>query len=421
MKTMKANGTRLMILAVMAELLFLLISFSVKAQPDYVFRNAKLVAGTDRQVGAKYRFNNVRPGTDAFVTITKIDKVTLNQLDGPSGFDEAFQPYIYCPAKTKGYVEFRFDFLIAGTSLPKLMLEVPVTAIDVDGYTNPDEKVYEFDEFNLSLGYIVNFDLLGSALNVNFKGSEVAAENKTAKDYPGIDTVQRDVMFTMTYAAVTSITIRAGVENKSKTGIERLRSDYFKKFSFANSFLALPTLVAFTGLERNDKVDLQWQVSTNNTLSKVIIEKGSSPSQFREIGEVWMNDELARKTRFTYTDNTGVNGVAYYRLKLLNADGDVQYSNVVMFRSDVGTQPFKVYPSVVNSSVNVSLKSDHSGLAMFQVVDYAGRIIAQRNISLSEGNNNVMVAGLDRIIAGNYVVVVKTNENQIYSQKIVKQ
>src|SRR5688572_3229496 len=234
---MKTNGTRFVFIAVLAELLFLLISFTVAAQPEYTFRNGRLVSGTDRQEGARYRFNNVRPGTDAFVTITKIDKVTLNQLDGPSGFDEAFQPYIHCPAKTKGYVEFRFDFLVAGTSLPKLMVEVPVTAIDVDGYIHPDEKVYEFDEFDLPLTYLINWDMVGTALNVNIKGKDVQALNKTAKDYPGIDTVQRDVMFTMIYTAVTSITIRAGVDNKSRTAIERLRSDYFRRFAYSNSFL----------------------------------------------------------------------------------------------------------------------------------------------------------------------------------------
>jgi hypothetical protein len=215
---MKANGTRFVIIAVFAELLFLLISFTVAAQPDYSFRNARLVSGTDRQEGAKYRFNNVRPATDAFVTITKIDKVTLSQLDGASGFDEAFQPYIRCPRKTRGYVEFRFDFVTAGTNLPKVMLEVPVTAIDIDGYIYPDEKVYEFDEFDNSLTNLILWDLVGTALKVNYKGNSTEALNKTAKDYPGIDTVQRDVMFTMVYTAVSSITIRAGVDNRSNFG-----------------------------------------------------------------------------------------------------------------------------------------------------------------------------------------------------------
>jgi hypothetical protein len=415
---MKANGTRFVFIAVLAELLFLLISFTVAAQPEYSFRNARLVSGSDRQEGARYRFNNVRPGTDAFVTITKIDKVTLSQLDGASGFDEAFQPYIRCPRKTRGYVEFRFDFLIAGTNLPKLMLEVPVTAIDIDGYIYPDEKVYEFDEFDNSLTNLVLWDLVGSALKVNYKGNSTEALNRTAKDYPGIDTVQRDVMFTMIYSAVTSITIRAGVDNRSNTDVERLRSDYFKRFSYNGAQLAKPALVTFTGLEKSKKVELQWTIDQHNTLSKVVIEKGSSPAAFNAIGEV----SVSNSTKFNYIDITGINSVAYYRLKMIGADGNVTYSNILTFRTtDGGAQQFKVYPSVVNSSVTVAVKGDQSGAATLQVLDYAGRVVKQQNITVQEGNNNVMVSGLGNINTGNYVVSLKTIDNQVYTQKIFKQ
>jgi hypothetical protein len=418
---MKTNGTRLVFIAVLIQLLFLLAGFTAKAQPEYVFKGGTLVSGTDKQKGAKYRFNKVRPGVDAFVTITDIDKVTLSQLDGPSGFDEAFQPYIKCPARTRGYVEFRFDFLIAGTNLPMLMLEVPVTAIDIDGYVYPDEKVYEFDEFNLSLTNLILWDLLGTALKVNYKGTEVEALNKTAKDYPGIDTVQRDVMFTMIYTAVTSITIRAGVDNRSNTAVERLRSDYFKRFAFATSHLAKPALVNFTGLENSNKVELQWKFDADNAVDKVVIEKGTSPSQFKGIGEVLMSNAPG-KTNFNHTDNSGVNAVAYYRLKMINFNGEVHYSNILTFRSaNGGGQAFKVYPSMVNSSVTVAVKGDQTGQGLFQVVDYSGRVVKQQNITVREGNNNVMVAGLDNITPGNYLVTLKTGDNQVYTQKIVKQ
>ena len=74
---MKTNGTRFVLIVVLVQLLFLLVSFTVAAQPEYVFKNGVLVSGADKKKGAKYRFSNVRPGTDAFVTITEIDKVTL--------------------------------------------------------------------------------------------------------------------------------------------------------------------------------------------------------------------------------------------------------------------------------------------------------------------------------------------------------
>ena len=56
MKFMKTNGTRFVLIVVLVQLLFLLVSFTVAAQPDYVFKNGVLVSGTDKKEGAKYRF-----------------------------------------------------------------------------------------------------------------------------------------------------------------------------------------------------------------------------------------------------------------------------------------------------------------------------------------------------------------------------
>ena len=81
----------------------MLIVSQVKAQPDYVFTGGVLESGTDLQIGAMYRFTNVKPGIDGLITITDMTGgMTLAQIDGPSGFAEAFQPYINCAPKSKG-------------------------------------------------------------------------------------------------------------------------------------------------------------------------------------------------------------------------------------------------------------------------------------------------------------------------------
>ena len=215
--------------------LCLILSLAGYAQPEYVFRNGTLISGTDRQEGAKYRFPNVKPGTDGIITITEIENITLADIDGPSGFDEAFQPVIDVPRRTKGFVEFKLDFVFHNTNLPKLMIEVPLTAIDIDGAVNGGDRVYEYDEFKTSLVYILLYDFIGSSLNIKINSGWVSAENKTARDYPGVDTVQHDVMFTMVHAAVTSVTFRVGADNKTGSSANRLRSVYFKKFLLANS------------------------------------------------------------------------------------------------------------------------------------------------------------------------------------------
>lgn len=424
---MKTNGTQKNLLGFVLLFIVLLTSLPVLAQrrPDYVFKNARRVSAssTDKRVGGKYLFSNVKSGVDAFVTITDIKNVTLSELDGNDGYDDAFQPVIKAPARTKGYVEFRFDFVLHNTVIPAIMLEVPVTAIDIDGNTNRSDKAYEFDEFDVNLvSHLLDFNLVGSSLDVLIGRTEVAAKNKTGTDYPGIDTTKKDAMFTMVYSAVTSITIRTGVDNQTNGSVERLRSDYFLKFDYGSSFLAKPSLNTFRGFEKNSKVNLQWELNNDNALSTVVIEKATTANKFQAIGEVWVNTDGVKQKNFQYADNASLSGQAYYRLKMVAVNGKVEYSNILAFRSaDVASEKFRVYPSVIQSSATVNVRAEKSSPATFQVVDYSGRVVMQKNINMQEGDNNIVLNNLQNLNPGNYVAVVKTSDNKMYNQKIVKQ
>jgi hypothetical protein len=82
---MKTSDCPNITLAAFLQLLFFIVYFPANAQPKYDFRNASQISGTDRQVGALYRFPNVRSGVDALVSITIITGgLTINTLDGTS-------------------------------------------------------------------------------------------------------------------------------------------------------------------------------------------------------------------------------------------------------------------------------------------------------------------------------------------------
>src|SRR4051812_37190125 len=84
-------------------LLFSMITLFTFAQPDYDFRNPVLLSGTNLAVNARYRFSNVAAGTDAIVKIVAFSGgASLNQIDGPTGYVEAFQPVINIAAKSNG-------------------------------------------------------------------------------------------------------------------------------------------------------------------------------------------------------------------------------------------------------------------------------------------------------------------------------
>lgn len=271
---MKTNCT--LIKVALFSLFILILHTSVLAQTKYDFRNSSKISGTDRQVGALYRFPNVRAGVDALVTITAITGgLTINTLDATSsGFAEAFQPTITLPAHSKGYAEFSIVFVTNGTSTPLTQSEIPVTPIDVDGQSG---QVYEYDEIFRSSSSYVDYNLLGNELNISYPSTnKVVGTNTAGIDYPSIDTTAKQVMFTVVNANTTTLVIRTGADNRSNSSQQRLRSLYFQKFNYPNSILAMldnPGQQSGASASNAHKVKVYPSVFQNNINVNINAEK----------------------------------------------------------------------------------------------------------------------------------------------------
>ena len=391
------------------------------ALPDYDFRNPVLVSGTDLQIGAVYRFSNVRPGVDGMITITDMVKVVLTQLDGPSGFAEAFQPYIFCPGKSTGYVEFNLSFVQTGTNTPIVMAEVPMTAIDIDGYEFPDEKLYELDQMQETASSYVAYDMLGTNLTVKKMGSWYEAENKTAVTYDGIDTVQRDVMFSLVHANVSSVNVRVGAENKSKNDMDRLRSVYFQKFFFASGLLPVYAdgLVSFKGVKKENEITLMWELTNLKEYRSVVVERATNGGNFEPIAQLTPSYNNVGKAAGSYTDQPTLKGTVLYRLKMISNEGVPLYSNILMFKMNGAAGAFKVFPTVVDDATTLQLTSAQKETVTVRVIDYNGRIMLNKQFTAQNGENSISVDGMSKFARGNYVISVYA-ANEVHSQKMIK-
>jgi hypothetical protein len=400
--------------------LFLLTLCTATAQPDYAFRNAKLFSGTNNQEGAVYLFENVKPGVDAFVTVNKITKgITIVDIDGGSGYDEALQPTLDVQAKKKGYVEMVIDFVYAGTQTPFLQKEIPITCIDVDGSMNADGKghpLHEFDEINMGPGSYFNYSMTGFELDVKQNGNWITGTNKAGVEYPGRDTTAKQVMFTVVNSNISTATIRVGVDNStSELDPQRLRSVYFQKFFYANGLLAVPSLRSFVGVSKSNGVTLTASFTSTNSLREVVLERSLGTGAFSTIAGLTSLSDL----NFSFTDNAA--GVVYYRLKLTGLDGRVSYSSVLRFTgNEIPQKDFKVYPTMMTSHITINTPATKVENAVFQLLDVSGRMVYEQSMPLQAGNNAHVVNTPAILNKGNYIAVVKTGD-KIYSQQVIKQ
>ncbi len=166
-----------------------------------------LETGVALSAGARYRFDNVAPGTDALVTIASINGgAILDDLDdNATGDANRFQPRIRTnTANSTGWVRFDFQLVATGTSTLRAVPGVLISAQDIDA--NP---VREFVEIVNTQAVTVASPTLLVSLSALAGGTRYGFQNFTGFQ-TGIGTDNRYEMYTSLANTATSFTIIGG-------------------------------------------------------------------------------------------------------------------------------------------------------------------------------------------------------------------
>lgn len=417
---MKAKFTRGMLCTPIRIFLFaLLFTQNAYSQaPIYKFKNPQLVSGTDRQAGAKYRFSNVRTGVDAHVTIDSMTSgIQLMNIDRTAdGYSEAFQPEYRITNGKNAYILFTISFVKAGTSTPQVQPSIEVSGLDIDGSTNGGRSLYEMNGIDMA-GGVCSFNLTNSHIVVAKEGSEFVGRNITGALFGAlVDTSAYEVMFTVASEDVVSFKYRVGANNQTTNSSTRYASLYFKSFPFPDgAILSAPFIRSFNGVLADGKTKLNWELADHNKVSTVEVERASSGNgEYRSIALYWVNMEGNNQSSFQYTDASFDKNPAgaWYRLRVTGVDGKVQYSHVLRFQNEQpgSKNELMLYPTLVNSGVNLQYTASRSENASFEVYDMSGRMIQRTTVALAAGQNNIRLNTLDGIPRGQFVSTLRTSE-----------
>jgi hypothetical protein len=405
---------------ILISILLICISTSSFSQPDYSFKNPTLVSGSNLAINAVYRFKTVKPGTDALVKILNTTGgITLNSIDESwTGYNEAFQPFLNVPPLADGYVEFEISFVTPNGTNPKNQSEVSMTCVDIDGLGFSNGNIYEQDQLELINGY---YDFSGSSpelmtyMNASIGGSQwVCGSNLTGTYIDGIDTVDKNLMYSVVNSNINKVKVRIGARNTSPTKDDvRYRSVYFKKFNYPSSFLSLNSLQNFTATKQSGHTQLNWIMTNQVTSTAMQFEKSYNGNQWQIVNNYEMKDGTTKGNTMSFNHTSFETNKTYYRLKVTGLNNTITYSNILVVQADELTSKFKVYPTAINNSTTVQVNSNSNNTGVITVTDLQGRVVFTKKTALNKGVNQIQVTGLDNLLTkGQYVLSLASNDQK---------
>jgi len=175
------------------------------------------------------------------------------------------------------------------------------------------------------------------------------------------------------------------------------------------------TLSKFSVTTQHCQGQLNWSIANATNFSHFIVEKSKDGRSFSSIADVACSAGIRE---YAYTDRALEKGKTYYRLKMMDHDGNYQYSAVEAIQSDCESRLVKVYPTQTKGVVYIDLPSGYEQ-AQIEVYNAFGQLLSlpKTGTVTRIGMHSVQLHGLAQ---GHYLLKV-TNGGEVNTFKIIYQ
>ncbi len=184
---------------------------------------------------------------------------------------------------------------------------------------------------------------------------------------------------------------------------------------------ALPVKLGnFSGKANDGKADLCWSVLSEINTTYYEIEKSSDGIYFEPIGRIHAKASETNQIVYTLTDSQPLKGNNYYRIKIVDRDGSISYSNIITVNfNKTSVAICTVKPNPFISSIDTDIELMKTTLIKVYITDASGKLVYQKNINCNKGANHINLNNLGELSSGIYILNVLV-DNTIVRERLVK-
>jgi hypothetical protein len=214
---------------------------------------------------------------------------------------------------------------------------------------------------------------------------------------------------------------RNSIPADADTLFVRVRDDIEERWSLTqiqNGLLSvLPlTLLNFNAVKQNNVSQLTWRTAYEVNTAYFNVQRSLDGTTFTTVGKINAKENNSIQNDYTYGDDiAGLQaGKVLYRLQMVDNDGKLAYSKIVIIAIDANSLQISIHPNPANNFFMISNYGD---------IDFANAVILLRDLTgrtiITQKLNNaieqrVNVSGLSK---GMYIVSIVTN-GKVQTQKI---
>lgn len=178
-------------------------------------------------------------------------------------------------------------------------------------------------------------------------------------------------------------------------------SPYFAK----NPAGSLVLVMLEFGIATNNKtVTLKWKAQQENNNESYQVERSSDSQEWFRIGEVKAVTTSSVAQSYSFTDQQPINGMNYYRLRMVNKDGKYGITTIKATRIGGNIKDVVIFPNPAHNNASLFFDEKITGTLSVAIYNPNGQLLETLT---SSANTNVLSLDLSRFAKGNYFVSIQ--------------
>jgi hypothetical protein len=170
---------------------------------------------------------------------------------------------------------------------------------------------------------------------------------------------------------------------------------------------------------KGDKTQLNWAVTNSLNQEAMVLERSSDAKNWQEIySELPSGLEQHETYTFEYLDGSADFGTNYYRLRLIDYDGSVEYSNVLESSCKEPQIKMEVYPNPTSNFVTIDFFTESGEEMQYELNDIMGRIVKKGTQEVTNGGSKFEL-DLSGLPVGTFLLTLSQDGSSV-KKKIIK-
>jgi trimeric autotransporter adhesin len=171
-------------------------------------------------------------------------------------------------------------------------------------------------------------------------------------------------------------------------------------------------IVSFTAQPQGSQVVLTWVVADQTNINSYEVEYSTTLSRLSSLTSVAANNILS--TTYNAVHPNPAAGINYYRIKVIDKNGAISYSDVRKVNFGKGTV-VSVYPNPAKVEVNLTLTGSMiNKAATISVISVEGKVLSTKRLTAA---SQTEVVDVSQFASGKYIIRIVTN-NEVINKTI---